>query len=323
MSLEFQPYNPETRKFQRAKKQKPIQCTKPLDYLNQVDSQSREVTTPVCNNRESPPDIGLNLSSTQESATSIIPTATSSEQPEISRDSPRDNLLPPVPTEANILSGSEVANERTIDQSYDIVEPIDKLPTDAVPIPSAQTSHRASSDVILLSVQPKRKGKRPKVRYGLKDYRRSITKPSYTRSPKKGCNATVQRSIKPLGEGEGAKSCIVVLSSVPHPSSEQSQEATKTSSVAVDWEIEKLMGIELIDDIVHYLVCWKSTLVPECEIDFMRTQGEMDGEPMKDGVIDGVLHYLVRWKPTLVPEHEIDAPKLVRDFEAIVQGAVI
>ncbi|KAH7308934.1 hypothetical protein B0I35DRAFT_441042 [Stachybotrys elegans] len=55
----------------------------------------------------------------------------------------------------------------------------------------------------------------------------------------------------------------------------------------------------------------------------MRTQGEMDGEPMKDGVIDGVLHYLVRWKPTLVPEHEIDAPKLVRDFEAMVQGAVI
>lgn len=161
---------------------------------DQVDSQSCEVTTPVCNNRESPQplDVGSNLSSTQESTPSIILTATPLEQPETSGESPRSNSVPPVPPEVNILSDSETANEKIIDQSYDTskistrrpstpqeprVEPIDKLPTDDVSIPTAQSSDRACPDVILLSVQPRRKGKGPKVRYGFNDSRRIIAKP--------------------------------------------------------------------------------------------------------------------------------------------------
>lgn len=88
-----------------------------------------------------------------------------------------------------------------------------------------------------------------------------------------------------------------------------------------DWEIEKIIGSELIDDSTHYLVCWKPTVVPECQIDIIRTQGDIDGELREHAVIDGMLHYLVRWKPSLVPEHEIDAAELVRDFEAMVPCA--
>lgn len=42
---------------------------------------------------------------------------------------------------------------------------------------------------------------------------------------------------------------------------------------------------------------------------------EIDGDLMGKEVIDGVVHYLVPWKPTLVPEHEIYAPELIRSFE--------
>ncbi|KAH7111913.1 hypothetical protein B0J13DRAFT_614074 [Dactylonectria estremocensis] len=42
---------------------------------------------------------------------------------------------------------------------------------------------------------------------------------------------------------------------------------------------------------------------------------EIDGDLMGKEVIDGVVHYLVPWKPTLVPEHEISAPELIRSFE--------
>ncbi|KAG7145208.1 hypothetical protein HYQ46_006051 [Verticillium longisporum] len=33
-------------------------------------------------------------------------------------------------------------------------------------------------------------------------------------------------------------------------------------------------------------------------------------------VIQGKVHYLVHWKATLVPEHEINAPELIGKFEA-------
>ncbi|KEY71666.1 hypothetical protein S7711_11446 [Stachybotrys chartarum IBT 7711] len=283
-------------------------------------------------------DVGSNLGSTQESTPSIIPTATSLEQTETSGDSPRGNSVPPVPPKVNILSGSETANEKTIDQSYDTseistrrpstpqeprVEPIDKLPTDDVSIPSAQTSGRASPDVILLSVQPRWKGKGPKVRYGFNDSRRVIAKPGCTHSPNKGRNSTAQQSAEPPGEKEDTESCIWVLNSVINPSPKRNQETLKAFSMPVDWEIENIIGSELINNCTHYLVCWKPTVVPECQIDFIRTQGDIDGELREDAVIHGMLHYLVRWKPSLVPEHEIDAAELVRDFEAMVPCALI
>ncbi|KAH7118172.1 hypothetical protein B0J13DRAFT_651923 [Dactylonectria estremocensis] len=47
----------------------------------------------------------------------------------------------------------------------------------------------------------------------------------------------------------------------------------------------------------------------------MEMEWEIDGDLMGKEVIDGVVHYLVPWKPTLVPEHEINAPELIRSFE--------
>jgi hypothetical protein len=110
-----------------------------------------------------------------------------------------------------------------------------------------------------------------------------------------------------------------VLNTDFQASSDQNEEAQEVTSMTVDWEIEELGGTELINDTVQYLVVWKSSLVVEGELHFMRAQGEMDGEPEKR-VVDGTVRSLVRWKPSLVPEDWIDAPELIRDFEVRFGG---
>lgn len=42
---------------------------------------------------------------------------------------------------------------------------------------------------------------------------------------------------------------------------------------------------------------------------------EINGDLMGKEAIDGVVHYLVPWKLTLIPEHEIYTPELICSFE--------
>ncbi|KAI5465225.1 hypothetical protein BGZ63DRAFT_422165 [Mariannaea sp. PMI_226] len=68
----------------------------------------------------------------------------------------------------------------------------------------------------------------------------------------------------------------ICVSTLTNATSEHIKAAAVVSNMDMEWEIGNLLGKE---------------------------------------VIDGVVHYLVAWKPTLVPEHEINAPELIRSFE--------
>jgi hypothetical protein len=114
------------------------------------------------------------------------------------------------------------------------------------------------------------------------------------------------------GGGGDDESCIIVSTGAVFPG--QIHEVPEGTSADSGWEINKILGIDFMDGKTYYLVEWKSSLVLKSELDAIRAQGEVDGEPEKR-VVDGAVRYLVRWKPSLIPEDEVDAAELIRDFQ--------
>ncbi|KFA55213.1 hypothetical protein S40293_11499 [Stachybotrys chartarum IBT 40293] len=250
------------------------------------------------------------------------PPPSSSEQPSLSRYPSCNHPSPPLvsPSRQNTVIQAK-ANEQPADQSpnqpdlsRDLdftrsprVEPTDGVSSSQTAIDSQETDKGVGDEVILSNVKkPKRR-----IRYGLASKQSNLLntkKPFHSSQAYEAATQPREQSASKNNDID-LDHCIIVATA-------NTSSSPKIANVHGNWEIDEIIGKELITGVLHYLVRWKSTLMPNHEIELVRTQWGIDGEPSVHSLINGIVHHLVHWKPTLTPEHEIDAPGLIREFEA-------
>ncbi|KAH6883816.1 hypothetical protein B0T10DRAFT_564872 [Thelonectria olida] len=264
-----------------------------LTYCHAENLLSRQFEGPGTNSRTTEYSDPNNNRGPMEIPTPANPSSTLMEQPSPSTDSTSHSLCPASPSQQDAVTQAS-ASQKSVDQFFSQPDTLERGPN-ALQSQSFEPSDESSTTLTRKTSQE------------IGGSAHHDTLPSASKRIRRGW-ATVQKDPNNISQSINSVNINKILANRPARSATDTADGEDIASVDHDFASSINISTTTAYPTSEHIEA--GTVVSNTEMEW-----EIDGDLMGKEVIDGVVHYLVPWRPTLVPEHEIYAPELIRSFE--------